>query len=152
MNIDLIRAKALLASEGYTCVLQKDDIVYTSTQRGIAPLMHWLADGIDLRGYSAADKVVGKAAAYLYVLLCLEEVYAYVISRPALDVLTRYDIAITYGELVPAIRNRTDTGFCPMESAVLSIDNAREAYGVLKGKLAEMQKGESSNAGRMSDL
>ena len=139
MNHDLTGAKALLLAEGYTCVLQKDETVYSSTQRGIAPLMKWLATETELQGFSAADKVVGKAAAYLYVLLQVNEIYACVISQPALEVLERYGITVSYDELVPAIRNRTDTGFCPMESAVLSVDNAEEAYAVLQQKLASMK-------------
>ena len=93
--------------------------------------MQWLKEGVDMQGAYVADKVVGKAAAYLYVLLGVRKVYAAVISRPALDVLERYNIGIVYDMLVPAIRNRTDTGFCPMETAVLDIDDANEAYRVL---------------------
>ena len=139
MNHELTGAKALLLEDGYTCVLQKDERVYSSTQRGIAPLMQWLATETELQGFSAADKVVGKAAAYLYVLLQVKAVHACVISQPALEVLERYGITVSYDGLVPAIRNRTDTGFCPMESAVLYVDDAEEAYTVLQQKLASMK-------------
>ena len=139
MHSELERAKELLTTKGYTCVILKGDVCYNSTKRGIAPLMGYLADGVDLQGYSAADKVVGKAAAYLYVLLGIAELYAGVISVPALEVLQRFHIPVTYDTLVPAIRNRTDTGFCPMETAVLNIQFADEAYKVLKAKINEMQ-------------
>lgn len=140
MMAHLEQAKQLLKAEGYTCVILNDTQCYTSTRRGIAPLMEYLEQGIDVKDYSAADKVVGKAAAYLYVLLGIAELYACVISNPALDVLNRYHIPVQYDTLVPAIRNRTDTGFCPMECAVLEIDNVEEAYGILKAKLEEMKK------------
>ncbi len=139
MHNELERAKKLLTTGGYTCVILKGDDCYSSTKRGIAPLMQYLADTIDLNGYFAADKVVGKAAAYLYVLLGVAELYAGVISTPALEVLQRFHISVTYDTLVPAIRNRTDTGFCPMESAVLDIDDAQKAYHVLKSKVEEMK-------------
>ena len=131
MQRNLEQAKTLLIEQQLTCVVLCETRTYTSTQRGIAPLMQWLIEGIDMQGACVADKVVGKAAAYLYVLLGVREVYAAVISRPALDVLQRYNIGIVYDMLVPAIRNRTDTGFCPMETAVLDIDDANEAYKVL---------------------
>ena len=131
MQRNLEQAKTLLIEQQLTCVVLCETRTYTSTQRGIAPLMQWLKEGIDMQGACVADKVVGKAAAYLYVLLGVREVYAAVISRPALDVLERYNIGIVYDVLVPAIRNRTDTGFCPMETAVLDIDDANEAYRVL---------------------
>ena len=139
MHSELERAKELLTTEGYTCVILKGDVCYNSTKRGIAPLMSYLADGIHMQGYFAADKVVGKAAAYLYVLLEIAELYVGVISAPALEVLQRFHIPVTYDTLVPAIRNRTDTGFCPMETAVLNIQFADEAYKVLKAKINEMQ-------------
>ena len=138
MHSELERAKELLTTEGYTCVILKGDVCYNSTKRGIAPLMGYLADGIHMQGYFAADKVVGKAAAYLYVLLEIAELYVGVISVPALEVLQRFHIPVTYDTLVPAIRNRTDTGFCPMESAVLEIHDVKEAYHVLKAKLEAM--------------
>ena len=139
MHSELERAKELLTTQGYTCVILKGDVCYNSRKRGIAPLMSYLADGIHMQGYFAADKVVGKAAAYLYVLLEIAELYVGVISVPALEVLQRFHIPVTYDTLVPAIRNRTDTGFCPMETAVLNIQFADEAYKVLKAKINEMQ-------------
>ena len=138
MHSELERAKELLTTQGYTCVILKGDVCYNSRKRGIAPLMSYLADGIHMQGYFAADKVVGKAAAYLYVLLEIAELYVGVISVPALEVLQRFHIPVTYDTLVPAIRNRTDTGFCPMESAVLEIHDVKEAYHVLKAKLEAM--------------
>ena len=140
MQQELEQAKNLLHREQYTCVILKEDCCYTSTQRGIAPLMQYLADDIDMIGFAAADKVVGKAAAYLYVLLGIASLYADVISKPALEVLEQYKIPVVYDYLVPAIRNRTDTGYCPMETAVLEIHDAKIAYQVLKAKLATMQK------------
>ena len=131
MQSNLEQAKTVLMEQQLTCVVLCETHTYTSTQRGIAPLMQWLKEGVDMQGAYVADKVVGKAAAYLYVLLGVREVYAAVISRPALDVLERYNIGTVYDMLVPAIRNRTDTGFCPMETAVLDIDDANEAYRVL---------------------
>ena len=89
---------------------------------------------------AAADKVIGKAAAYLYVLLGVSDIYAYVISQPALDVLNRYGIRVQYETLVPAVRNRTDTGFCPMETAVLPVDEPEQALEILRAKRADLQK------------
>jgi hypothetical protein len=73
------------------------------------------------------------------------EIYAYVISQPALEVLNRYSVQVEYETLVPAVRNRTDTGFCPMESAVLAVDNPQEALEILRAKRAEMLKQMAAN-------
>jgi len=39
---------------------------------------------------------------------------------------------------VLAIRNRTDTGFCPMESAVWDISDPCEAKAALERRISEM--------------
>ena len=84
---DLNKAKALLAAGGYTCVLCRGDEIHTATARGVKPLVDWLDSGLDLRGFSAADKVVGRATAFLYVLLGVREVHALVMSAPAKEAL-----------------------------------------------------------------
>ena len=138
MQSAIRQAKQLLEREGYTCVMRRGSQSYASRERGIAPLLQWIDTGIQLQGAVAVDKVVGKAAAYLYVQMQLAAVHAGVISQPALDVLLRYDIAVTYDALVPAIRNRAGTGFCPMETAVLHTDHPQEAEQILRRKRAEM--------------
>ena len=121
--MDLQKAKALLKEKELTCVLYKDETVYESSRRGVAPLMEHWEKGTDLRGFSAADKVVGKATALLYCLLGVKAVYANVISDPALDVLLRAGIQVQYALLVDAIQNRTGDGFCPMETATRDIND-----------------------------
>ncbi|MGM9637486.1 MAG: DUF1893 domain-containing protein [Eubacteriales bacterium] len=139
MNENTQKAKDLMLAGDATCVLCKEDSpVITSTDRGIKPLMGFLAGGTDLGGYSAADRVVGKAAAFLYVLLGVREVYAPVMSEPAARVLKENGIE-AYRDVQPeAIRNRTDTGICPMESAVWEIDDPREALSAIRKKLSEL--------------
>ena len=70
MNKDLEQAKALLENnEEYTCAACRAGESFVSEEHGIRPLMRWLNEGTDLSGASAADRIVGKAAAFLYVLL-----------------------------------------------------------------------------------
>lgn len=140
MNESLKKAKQLLQSDNYTCVLCSGDTVYTSSQRGVRPLISWLEEGLNVRGFSAADKVVGKGAAYLYVLLGVKELYAGVLSDAACKILERYDIRFSCEQSVEAIRNRTNTGFCPMETAVWDIDSPEEALEALKRRLAELAR------------
>ena len=125
MHPELSEAAALLSS--YTCVLSRDGTVLTDTRRGIRPLLELLRSGRDLTGFSAADRVVGKAAAFLYVLMGFRSLYTPVISTPALEVLERFSIPVTYDRQVAAIQNRTGDGFCPMETAVWEIDDPIEA-------------------------
>ncbi len=124
---DLIKAKEQLLSGTYTCVLCHGETTYTSTLRGVKPLVLWLENGTDLQGFSAADKVIGKATAFLYIRLGVVAVYAGVISQSALDVFTAHGITVEYTTLVEHIINRKGDGICPFESAVLDIHTPEDA-------------------------
>ena len=132
-------AKEILVTGGYTCVLPAGRAVYTSTHRGGKPLVRFVENGDIPGGFSAPDKVVGRATAYLYVLLKVQEVYAQVISRPAVDVLREYGIQVAYDKLVPNIINRRGDGICPFEAAVMEIRNADRAYAAIRDKMKEMK-------------
>ena len=132
------QARQILEEQGYTCVLRRNAVIYTATERGVKPLVRWLTEGLDVRGFSAADKVVGRATAYLYVLLGAKEVWAAVMSEAAAEVLRRHGIAASQGKLVPNIINRTGTGICPFEEAVLNIQTPEEALTAIREKMREM--------------
>ena len=137
---NLERAKELLKSSESTCVCCSDEDTLISKKRGVAPLIEWLDEGKNLKEYSAADKVVGNGAAFLYILLEVKELYANVISKSALETLNRYQIAITYDILTEAIRNRENTGFCPIETAVSGITSSDKALTAIRSRLSKMQK------------
>lgn len=141
MTNELRKACSLLDTGDYTCVVCLDDRVYTATERGVKPLLNWVNCGTDLKGFSAADRVVGRATAFLYVLLGVKEVYARIMSRPAADVLTAYGIAVYPGTLVDGIINRKGTGPCPFEAAVMEITDAGQALEAIRRKMLQMQGG-----------
>ena len=86
-NLTFEQAKQILEAEGCTCVICGAGGIYKSDRRGVAPLLALLDMGTDMTGASAADRVVGKATAFLYGLLGVKQVYARVMSRPAAGVL-----------------------------------------------------------------
>ena len=138
---NLQKARDLLGSGNYTCVVCKENTVYTTTQRGVAPLLNWLEAEIDLSGFSAADRVVGRGAAFLYCLLGVKEVHARVMSYPAEEVLLAHGIAASADTYVPGIINRDGTGPCPFEAAVLEIQDAQTALIAIREKRRQMQAG-----------
>ena len=113
----------------------KGDTVYKSFKHGIAPLLSWIDQGINVKGFSAADQIVGKAAALLYVRMGVAEVYAQVASEPARQVLSGHNVLLQYEKTVPWITNRRGDGMCPMEQTVLDISDPEEAFGALKEKV-----------------
>lgn len=128
----------MLKSGEYTLVLFDGKTVFTDTKRGVKPLLDLLDGNTDLTGFSAADKVVGKAAAFLYVLLNVREIYADVISNHALSVLEQHQITVMYGTLTDKIKNRAGTGFCPMETAVLGENSPEKALEKIREKAKEL--------------
>ena len=137
---NLERAENLLKNSDFTCVCCNDTETLTSRKRGVAPLLEWLDSGISLKEFSAVDKVIGKGAAFLYIMLKIKELHANVISRSALEILTKYHIPVTYDVLTEAIRNRDKTGFCPIETAVSDISDPQKALFVIRETLARIQK------------
>jgi len=136
----LIKLKDILEKEKYTCIVMNNDEIYSSQERGVRPLVNWLKSSCDFKGALVADKVVGKAAAFLYVLLGIKGIYSIVISEPAYLVFKKYNIIVMYDEKVPAIKNRTNTGFCPLETATLNVDDPDGAYTTIIKTLEELSK------------
>lgn len=139
MSDDLQKAKQLLAQTGSTCILCRDDLVLTATTRGVIPLLDWLDSGADTWACSAADKVVGKAAAHLYCLLGVRRVHGNVMSVSAVKVLRQGGVEAYWDTLAESIRNRTNTGLCPMETATADIDEPEEALPIIRATLARLQ-------------
>lgn len=136
---DLKNARSLLASGDYTCAVCRGDICHTTHLRGVRPLLDWLDSGADLENASAADRVVGRGAAFLYCLLNVKEVHARVMSRPAAEVLIAHGITALADTFVEGIINRNGTGPCPFEEAVMAITDPQEALTAIRNKMAQMK-------------
>lgn len=107
----------LLHSGNYSCVIRNDSEIRTFSQRGVADLYDLLKKERGfLNGASIADKVVGKAAAALMILGGIKELYADLISDPALVLLDDSTVTVNYKHSVPFIQNRDKTGWCPLET------------------------------------
>ena len=141
MTEDLRRAKeALDADETVTLAVCSDGELTVSREKGIRPLLALAQDGADLKDACAADRIVGKAAAMLYALMGVKEVYAQVLGKKGSAVLERYGIAYAYDTLTENIINRSGTGLCPMEEAVKDVEEPREAFAAIEKKVEQLRK------------
>ena len=131
-------ARHILEKGRYTCVILKGSHIYTSQMRGVKPLVVFLRSRLDLSGAAAADRVVGRATAFLYVLLGVDSLYAHIISEAALEVLRAHGIKVNYTSLVPHIINRQGDGICPFEEAVLGISQPDAALLAIEQKMAAL--------------
>ena len=126
---------------GHTLALCRDGAVLTSDRRGVAPMVTFLREGRDLTGYAAADRVVGKAAAWLFIEAGIREVYAATLSAGGKALLETHGIPVQWDTLTAAIENRDKTGICPMEQAVAGIDDPQAAYEAIARRLSELRAG-----------
>ena len=131
MNINLSKAKDILQKTGCGLAVVKDGETLTFDEPGVKTLLSLQGS---LTGAFVADRIVGKAAALLLARGGAVEVYARIISEPALKVFEKYRVACVYGEVVENIQNRVRSGICPMESAVFDTDECDEAYKILLEK------------------
>ena len=130
-------AAALLRESVHTCILCKPGLLLTSEKRGIVPLLeHWEAGR--LQGAFVADKIIGKAAAMLLILGGAKGVYGEVMSEKARELLLAARVETAFGSLAPYIINRKGDGLCPMEQAVLELDDPKDVPAALKATLQRL--------------
>ena len=139
MEKDFQKAKEEYNSGKYTLVICKDEDIIKSDVTGIRPVMTLIDSKKDYKGYSAADKIVGRAAAFLYTLLQVKNLYGETMSKGAVEILKNSGIYYEYKTLTDYIENRQKTGMCPMDEAVKDIDNPKDAYEAIRNKIKFLQ-------------
>lgn len=123
----------ILHDRGCSCAIAQNDRLTLCNRRGVIDLYSLLqAAPAELQGAMVADKVIGKGAAALMALGGVKEVYADVISRPALALLGDYDIPVTCIRTVPNIINRAGTGICPVEQLCSQCNTAAECLPLIE--------------------
>lgn len=130
----------LLHEGGYSCVLCTKGKVRTFHRRGVIDLYMLLRESPEeMRGALLADKVIGKGAAAVIATGGISEVYADVISEPALSLLQSSGVVVTYSEVVSAIRDRSGKGWCPLETACREASTAEEAMPLVAAFVERMR-------------
>ena len=69
-----------------------------------------------LKDAIVADKVIGKVAASILAVAGVKEIYTEIISEFAIPILEKNDIKYEYNKKVNYIKNKDNTGMCPMEN------------------------------------
>lgn len=112
---------------------------FFSDGKGIGDLLKLSLTEGALRNAVAADKIVGRAASFLYCRAGVKYLYAETLSEGGAKILTEHGIEFSYKTLTPAIMNRAGTGICPMDSAVKDTEDIDTAYGLIRKRLAELR-------------
>lgn len=125
---DIDIAVELLKKNNFTLVVVKEGkVIFSSYDKGINPLYTVLREQKeDLKGASIADRVTGKAAAMLCSYAEIKELKTELISVNAINVLKEANIKYDYVQITPYIKNRDQTGMCPVETLTLKANNIEE--------------------------
>ncbi len=128
--VDLLEDYALL-------IIKRGRVIYKSRQAGIIPLLKAIeeCDINDLKNSEVLDRIVGRAAALLIAWFKATRVRAITMSKHAIQVLKNYGIQFEYIQLVEFIHDKTRTGMCPLEKAVMDIHDPEEALNILREKI-----------------
>lgn len=140
MHNDLERAKEMMIFDGYTCVITLDGVAFKSKERGLQPLLDWMYSGNKYTGWRLCDKVVGRAAAFLHIILGVREIYADVISAPAKKLLEEHNVTVNATDIVPEILNETMDATHPLETAVEGITDANDSIMAIELAIKRMNK------------
>ncbi len=126
--------------EDCSCVIRNGDAIRIFRERGIKDLFRLLKTEREfLAGAFIADKVVGKGAAALMVLGGIDRLFADVISRPARMLLEDAGVKVDYTIEVPHISNRTQTGWCPVETLCRDCKTAEECLPLIIDFVGQMK-------------
>ena len=131
---DVELAKELLNSKGASLVIVKEGKpLFESGKKGIYGLLQAIEElKTEMNGSSAADKVVGRAAALLLAYSHVNEVYAPTLSVEGRKVLEENNIKVEHLDLVLKILDRTGKNICPFEKFSYNIKSPDQAYVQLK--------------------
>jgi hypothetical protein len=131
---DLDIAKHELYEENLTLAIVKNGVVLFETRShrisGFLDAVEKLGDGLE--GAAVADRVVGKAVAFLCVYAKIRAVYAAVLSRKAQAVLKKDGVYCEWNELVENVLDANKSGMCPFEKMAADISDAGEAYAAFR--------------------
>ena len=139
--MNLARLKQLQSDGFYSLIAARPDLLYTSHERGIAPIMNMLKrDQSYFHDCIIVDKIIGKAAAMLLTLSHAQYIHGQLMSINAMRYLDEHGIAYSYDHACDIIINRTGTGMCPMEETVANVNDSQAAYRALCIKLDQLMK------------
>lgn len=132
---DLAAEMMKLIDDGQSIVVARHGVIIARAKGdGIKPAIDMLDAG-KLSGAVVFDRIVGRAAAAIFVSGGVKSVHAKVMSKSAKEFLKANNVTAYPVELVEKIRNRSGNGICPMEKTVENLDKADEMVKNLRSKL-----------------
>ena len=132
--LDIEIARSDIREKGFALSVVKDGkTMLQSKTPGVSALVTAIEkDRQSFRGASAADKVLGRAAAMLFVYSEVKCLFALLASQDAIVTLERFGMPFECEKTVAKILNRNQTSTCPFESLIQDVENPQDAFEKLK--------------------
>ena len=134
-NIELAKEEFLKGN--YTFVMAGEGKIITNTNKGLSPIIELIESGDDFSDYAVCDKITGRAAAFLYVLLGIEAVHAKKMAKLAIQILDRAEIKYSYDEIIETVLDSEMKEIDPVELSVLRSGSAVQAINDIKSALSK---------------
>lgn len=123
----------MLNQQGLSLLVYNNEKLTTHDNRGIQDLLELVSSQPErLKGAIVADKIIGKSAAALMTSCGVVEVHTNVICTPAREMFEKAGIKIFANKEVPMIRNRENSGMCPMDTRLEGIESVEECVEILQ--------------------
>jgi hypothetical protein len=141
-NQDLDLAKLKLLEKDLNLVIVKNGkVIFETKKQGINGFLQAIKElNKNLVGSSAADKIIGVAAAMLCVYAGVNSVFALIISEEGIKVLEDNNITYIFKKKVLNILNRDKNDVCPFEKSALNSRNPGDAYLKLKSLATKIMR------------
>lgn len=123
-----------------TVIIYKgNQVVYTSEYKGVRPMMDYMkVYGPSQEPLTVVDRIMGRGAMILAVLINAKIIKTPIISETALALAEIYGLTVEAEKIVPYIVNREGNGRCPIETSVLGIEDVQEGYEVIKETIVKL--------------
>jgi hypothetical protein len=134
MRADLDIAAKRLNQKNLSLVVVKDGkVLFETESHGLNDLVEAINQlQSSMKGSSVADRIVGRAAALLFVFSGVSAVFAATISDGGIEILDNNNVFHEFEKRVPRILNLKKTDVCPFEKLVAELSSPEEAYERLK--------------------
>jgi len=136
MPTDLNLAKNRLIQKDLSLVIVKDaKVLFETDSHGIGDLLKAINQiQNQMKGSSVADRIVGRAAALLFVFSGVTSVFAVTASDGGIEVLKKNSVFCEYESRVTNVLNLKRTDVCPFEKLVAKLSSPEKAYEALKAQ------------------
>jgi hypothetical protein len=131
---DLEHARLILKEKNISLVVVKNGkVIFEAESHSIKGFLEACElFGKELAGSSVADRIVGRAVAFLCAYFQVSAVFAVIMSTEAARVLTDNSIFHQSEKHVPNILNERRNDICPFEKLALTFSTPEEAYRKLR--------------------